>query len=139
MVVVIESQFPPVTLGIDYGRKRIGLALSYGSLAEPLTIIENDERVLEKLHFVCVEHRVAQLVVGISEREMAVESHQFGQLLTSQLSLPVKYIDENFTSRAVQEKMQWLGGKQRRKEPIDHLAAAEILQEWLDQQQSPTE
>lgn len=129
-----QNKFPPTTLGIDYGRKRIGLALSYGSLAEPLTIIENDERVLEKLHFVCVEHRVVQLVVGISEREMAVESHQFGQLLANQLSLPVKYIDENFTSITVQEKLQWLGGKQRRKDPIDHLAAAEILQEWLDQQ-----
>ncbi len=131
---MIETQFPPITLGIDYGRKRIGLAVSAGSLAEPLTIIENDERVIEKLHFVCVEHRVAQLVVGISQREMAVESHEFGHLLANQLSLPVKYIDENFTSIAVQEKMQWLGGKQRRKDPIDHLAAAEILQEWLDQQ-----
>lgn len=126
-------------LCIDYGRKRIGLALSYGTLAEPLTIIENDERVLEKLHFICAEHRVNHLIVGISQREMAVESKQFGQLIGQQLGMPVQYADENFSSAAVHEKLQWLGGKQRRKEPIDHLAAAEILQDWLDEHAGPTE
>ncbi|MCA9372692.1 Holliday junction resolvase RuvX [Candidatus Woesebacteria bacterium] len=119
-------------LGLDYGRKRIGLAVSYATLAEPLTIIENDDRVLEKLHFICAEQHITQIIVGISQREMAVESHQFGQLLASQLALPIRYQDENFTSKIVHEKQLWLQGKARRKEPIDHLAAAEILQAWIE-------
>lgn len=128
------NTFPPTTLGIDYGRQRIGLALSYASLAEPLTILQNTENVVMEISSICAEHQVAQLVVGISEREMAVESRQFGMMLGQQLKLPVAYVDERFSSKQVHEKLQWLQGKQRRKEPIDQLAAAEILQDWLDSQ-----
>ena len=120
-------------LAIDYGTKRLGLAVSHASLAVPLKIIEYKElsRAIEQIKQTCSEHNIALIVVGLSEQEMAEESRRFGATLEQQVQIPVEYADETLTSKEVRHKMKERG-KRLGSKPIDHLAAALILEEWLE-------
>ncbi len=120
-------------LGIDYGTKRVGLAISFGPLAEPLGIIENSDTLLPSLLFLCVEQKVEEIVVGLSDREMAKKTQEFVDLLKTKLDLPIHFIDESYSSHQVHQLIRESGMKQKkRQEPIDHFAATYILQEYLD-------
>lgn len=124
-------------LGIDYGTKRIGLAVSYGSLAEPFTIIENSELVIEKLLDVIQEEDITKIVMGISDRTMAEETRQFAEKLKKNVRIPIEFFDESFSSKQVQKKLIESQTKMsKRQQPIDHFAAAHVLQEYLDTQAS---
>ncbi|NCN82625.1 MAG: Holliday junction resolvase RuvX [Candidatus Pacebacteria bacterium] len=120
-------------LGIDFGTKRIGLALSFASLAEPLTIVENDATVFANIQQIITKEKVGQLVCGISEGEMAVKTKQFATELALFTKLPIEYVDETLSSQVVRAKTQTKRSSNSHK-PVDHFAAAEILQEWLDMQ-----
>ena len=120
-------------LGIDFGTKRIGLALSFASLAEPLTILENDPNIFARIQQIIIDERVQQLVCGLSEGEMAVKTQQFGTQLSLVTALPVVYVDETLTSQVVRVKTK-TKRLQHQRTPVDHFAATEILQEWLDLQ-----
>jgi putative holliday junction resolvase len=121
------------TLAIDYGTKRIGLAVSHGTLAEPVAVIANDELVFSALQKIITEEKVEQLLVGISEREMAEKSKAFAQQLAEQFQLPIEFMDETLSSVTIHHKLAHSHMKRsKRQQPIDHYAAAEFLQEWLD-------
>jgi len=126
---------PTRTLGIDYGDARIGLALSYGTLAEPLIVIPNDGSHWDTLQSTIHEFNVSHLVIGQSEHKMAEKSIAFAQQLSSLVHLPVNMQDETLSSKEVQTKLreQRVGKKQYRG-PIDHFAAAIILQRYLDEE-----
>lgn len=133
-VSLATSTMIPPTLGIDFGTKRIGVAISQATLAEPLTVIPNDEGVMTTLLTLCQEHAIAQLVIGVSEGEMAVQSREFGLQLASQTKLPVFFTDETLTTKEAHTKVHQPGVKHsKRFEPVDHLAAAHLLQEWIDE------
>jgi len=63
-------------LGIDYGRKKLGLAISEGPLAEPLRILRYQEiKILsERIRKIVEALRIEKIVVGISEGEMAKDN-----------------------------------------------------------------
>ena len=120
------------TLGLDFGTKRIGVAVSYLSLAQPLTIIDNDNQIWQQLENLIKEHKIKHIVVGISENQMAKKTQMFVKELQRHFDLPVTMIDETLTSYQVH---QWLRQQpaKKRNQPIDHMAAAVILQQYLDQ------
>ena len=121
------------TLGIDYGVKRIGLAISYHSLAEPLMILPHGNDVFAELQKIIKEHNVGQLVFGISDGDMAEKTRIFAEKLKLLNGLPLAFIDEAYSSKQVHEKMKIKRGPRRsQQKPIDHYVAAELLQEWLD-------
>ncbi|MDA1079881.1 MAG: Holliday junction resolvase RuvX [bacterium] len=121
------------TLGIDFGTKRIGLALSFASLAEPLAIVENDAQVFAEIQKIIDEEKVGQLVCGISEGEMATKTKVFATELSLRTNLPLEFVDETLSSQVVRAKTNTTRSQDNHK-PVDHYAAAEILQEWLDLQ-----
>lgn len=122
-------------LAIDYGTKRIGTAVSYDFLAEPLEIVSNDEQCFSRIQQLCQENQIEKIVVGLSDRKMAEETKKFTQKLSEYIQLPIEFFDESFSSKDVQKKLIDAGSKQsRRKQPIDDLAAAHFLQEYLDSQ-----
>lgn len=150
--------FPPTTLGIDYGTRRIGLAISRASLVEPLTVIhipqkvttdahvpgqlqkESFDFVLTQLKKIIEEEGVKQLVVGVSEGAMEQASRIFGNELSTYFKLPVYFVDETLTSQVVEQKMREVRksfifrpthGKSSQK-ALDHYAAAEILEAFFD-------
>ena len=133
-------------LAIDYGRKRIGLALSdeLGLTAQPLETLERTNRRndLRRLREVVRKHAVGRIVVGNPVRldgasgEMAEEVARFAQRVQKELGLPVEMADERLSSWEAQETA--VSSKAKRGKPkagIDAVAAAVMLRDFLEREQ----
>lgn len=131
------------TLGIDYGDKRIGLALSdeLGIIASPLEVyrrksLEEDLKYLAKI---IDDKKVGDIVIGLpinmdgTMGERVQLTKAFGKNLSSITILPIRYIDERWTS-IESEKILIEGNvrREKRKALIDKMAAQNILQRYLD-------
>lgn len=123
-------------LALDFGTERIGVAISYGTLAEPLTILKNDETIVAQLQALINEYKITELVVGISESKTAQRTIAFVARLKNELYLPISLIDETLSTQVVRKKLLETGRplSEVQKTRVDHLAAAELLQDWLDEQ-----
>ncbi len=122
-------------LGIDYGRKKIGLALADGPLAEPWKVIrvESAKEALKKVIEVIKVIQVEKIVVGISEGEMGEESKEFSISLSRSLSVPVETFDETLTTQEAQKLSTEAGVKRKKRRGLeDAYAAAVMLQNYLD-------
>jgi putative Holliday junction resolvase len=133
-------------LGVDVGARRIGVAVSEGRVAVPLTIVEHEsrERDLERVAAIARERGVAVVVVGLpvlesgDEGEQARRTRRFGDALARRIDVPVVYQDERFSSvraeDALAEATTVRGRASRRsgKRRIDDVAAAVILQAYID-------
>ncbi|PIU28489.1 Holliday junction resolvase RuvX [Candidatus Woesebacteria bacterium CG07_land_8_20_14_0_80_44_9] len=122
-------------LGIDYGRKKIGLAVSGGKLAEPLKVIRyRDIKILsEKLQKIVKENNIEKIVVGVSEGEMGEESKKFALAISHQPLAIVETFDETLSTHEAKKLSLEAGisrGKRRGLE--DAFAAAVMLQSYLD-------
>lgn len=101
-------------LAIDYGRKRLGLAVSDEGrmVARPLGTMErvNRRADLARLKKVAREQAVTQLVVGLplrldgTEGEIAAEARAFGERIAKALRLPLAMVDERLTSWEASER-----------------------------------
>ncbi len=123
-------------LAFDFGTKRIGCAVSYGSLAEPLEIISNNDQKFARIQELIEEYGITQIVVGISENKSGERTEDFVAELKKVVAIPIELVDETLSTQVVRKKLQergvstWLATNKK----VDHLAAAELLQEWLDTQ-----
>lgn len=125
-------------LGIDYGRKKIGLATADGLLAEPLkTLRYQDIKILSGvLREITEKLKVKKIVVGISEGKMAKETKAFGERIEAKLGIPVVYQDETLTTQEAHELAIKAGIKRKkRRELEDAYSATLILQAYLDSKQ----
>ena len=130
-------------LGVDYGTKRVGLAVSSPDqkFAGPLENYPRRTEPLDAKHFTQVisENRIKGLVIGLpvhlsgDEGQKAVESRAFGQWLAELTGLPIRFWDERFTSARAEEALLEAGlSKKKRKARLDKLAAQFMLQAYLD-------
>jgi putative transcription antitermination factor YqgF len=120
-------------LGIDYGEIHIGLAFADSSLAQPLETIQR-HLALDQIQHLIHKLRIQALVVGISEHHMAQHTQRFAQQLHHLTHLPIYYQDETLSSYTTRVKIaQARAKKSRRQQKIDHLVAAQILQDFLDE------
>lgn len=133
-------------LGVDFGTKRIGLAVSdpTNTLATPLETLvrRTGKRVpLAKMVEIADRHDVAQVVVGLPlgldgiENEWCAEVRTLGARLAERLSAPVAFVDERLTSVRAERAIRSIGlprGERQRKDRVDAAAAQLILQAWLD-------
>ncbi len=131
-------------LGIDYGEKRVGLAISspVGHIAQGLpTIVRMDGTdYLEELAVLIKEKEVGEIVIGLPKNmndtigEKAEEVLGLVETLKSKFNLPVHTVDERLTTvrahRAMTEAKMSKKGKKKR---VDMIAAQLILQCYLDQ------
>lgn len=137
---------PRRVLAVDYGRKRIGLALSdeLGLTAQPLTTLVrvNRQTDLRRLREACRAHGVAHIIVGHplhmtgEAGEMADEAARFAARLEKQTGIGVELVDERLTSweakQTVAETRSSASSKTRRREPLDDVAAAVLLRDYLE-------
>ena len=114
-------------LGVDFGEKKIGLAMATGPLSEPTGIVKNLKEVVR----FCQEHEIDKIIVGLSEGEMAKKQKKVAQRLGELTGLPVELQDETLTTKEAIIKMKQAGKKVRKREE-DAFAAALILQDYLD-------
>jgi len=125
-------------LGIDYGLKKVGLAIATGSLADPLLVLRySDIRILEKeIAKICEKERIEKIVVGISEGQMAKKTKEFIKDLENQISIPIVKFDETLSTQDAQRLSIESGMRRsKRKEMEDAIAAAVMLQNYLDERQ----
>ena len=153
----IRAVVPNRILAIDYGRRKMGLALADAAarIAEPCTTLErlNRNEDMRRLREFAREHQVKQIVVGLPLRldgtpgEMAEEAKRFAERVRKQLGLPVELVDERLTSweaeRILEEELgrrithveTRKGKKPTRisdgKYTVDAVAAMVILREYL--------
>ncbi len=127
-------------LGIDYGTKRIGLAISddLGLTARPLDVVSR-EGLADALRQITRDHPVDGVVLGLPtslaghEGQSAEGARALGTEIADLLGVNVEYVDERFTSRMAESALLESGMKRRdRKETVDKVAAAIILQTYLD-------
>lgn len=131
-------------LAIDWGSKHLGLA--YGSLQTKLVIPEtklylNDNLLFEKLQQILSQKPISEIVLGKPTNFHGGET-QIGQQIESfKLELEKRFpnikvisVDERKSSQSATAKMQGLTGKNQM---IHNLSAAEILQLYLDLQNTP--
>jgi len=130
-------------LGLDFGSKRIGLAISdgLGITAQPLDTITPDK--LHTLNELIKEYEVEELVVGLplnmngSKGPKAEEAIAFVEELKKTISVPIKMWDERLTTMAVEKELIRADvSRKKRKRSIDKLAAQLILQGYLDAQRA---
>jgi len=131
---------PGRVLGLDYGERRIGAALSdsLGLTAQPLVVLTR-KNLLNEILALVKQHEVALIVIGLprhmsgEEGVKAEEARAFGARVAEKTGLPVEYMDERLTTLAAQRMLSetdMSGAKKRA--VVDKLAAALILQTWLD-------
>lgn len=138
-------------LGLDIGRKRIGVAGCDGTglLATGLTTIERTsfDRDVEQLRLLVRDRQVQLLVVGMpysmdgSVGAQAKQVKRLAHRLSEALDLPIEFVDERLTSFQAEQMMLAENlSPSRNKALIDRKAAAIILQQWLDdRRRSPSQ
>lgn len=124
-------------LGIDYGTKKIGLALSdeAGSMGFPHRIIGNDSRTVDEVVALIQKEKVAAIVMGESraysgeENPVAKEARVFAELLTQRTGVPVHYEPEMLTTQEARRNFE--GVHDSKSGNVDASAAALILTSYL--------
>lgn len=119
------------TLGLDFGKSKIGVAIAESEFAEPLKIIKFSEAE-KKIINIIKEYRIEKIVIGISEGSMAEETRLFALKLGKVTPVPIEFEDETLTSMEAIDRMREVG-KQRK--PEDAVSAAIILQSYLDRKE----
>lgn len=115
-------------LGIDYGTKQIGLAVSISDIINTLPSIENNSDTISKINKILVEHRISKIYVGLSEGKVAKKTLGFISILRSVIKLPIETVEESVSTIEAQKiYKQNLGSKKLYKKQIDSIAAAVIL------------
>ena len=130
-------------LGLDVGTKTIGIAMS-----DPLRMLASPVRTLsrksvrqdtDQLAKIVAEHGIEELVVGLpyeldgSEERSARLARQIGTAIGERTGLPVRYVDERYSSVDAERQLIEAGmSRARRKQVIDQAAAVLILQSYLD-------
>jgi putative holliday junction resolvase len=128
-------------LAIDHDTKRTGLAIcdAEEKIASPLCVLLGGKGLALKIAQIVKAESVGAIIVGLpvnmddSEGPQAKIAKAFAADLAGQVDVPVHLHDERLTSFAAEEKLQASGlSRGKRRGVLDAIAAAEILQGFLD-------
>ena len=130
-------------LALDHGTKRIGVAVSdeLKMIAQPLEYIltEPFDAFLARLKQILAEKEVERVFIGMPRNmdgtygPAAEKVREFIAALTPEISVPIKTLDERLTSaQANRVLLQGNVRRDQRKEKVDKMAAAILLQSYLD-------
>ncbi len=129
-------------LAIDYGTKRTGLAVCdpAETIASPYAVLHGHKDLIQQIGRVVAFENIEAIIVGLplnmddSEGPQAKKVRAFAKELQAHVRIPVYFQDERLSSFGAEEKLEEIGlPKGKRLERLDALAAAEILQAFLDQ------
>ena len=129
-------------LGLDYGTRRVGVAVSdpLGITAQPRVVLDaRDPRLMEQIAGLATELGVERVVVGLpvslngTEGPAAAAAREFAAAVGEATGLPVELADERFTSVSAERVLVQAGLSGRRRRAVrDRVAAAVMLQAYLD-------
>jgi putative Holliday junction resolvase len=139
------------TLGIDYGDRRIGVAVSdeLGAMALPVITLEKERKLSDRVRRIIrlgKQYQVTAFVVGLpllmsgEEGPQAQTTREFAERLKERSGLTVELVDERLSTQAAVRALDEMEVRgKRRKELVDQSAATIILQTWLDRTKSGTQ
>lgn len=130
-------------LGLDPGTKRIGVAISdeLGMIAQPLEFIpaHPSDDAFARMKELIAEKQVDEIIVGMPRNmngtlgPAAEKAQAFIEQIRERVSLPVREWDERLTTVQAQRVLIDAGTRRnKRKEKVDKMAAAILLQSYLD-------
>ncbi len=128
-------------LGIDFGDVRIGVAVSdpLGITAQALPYLRNGSDTVQRILALIQDYDVQSIAVGLPQRRgedtlQTQKVRDFARVLQSKTEVPIQFVDEGFTTLAVQKKLIGANvSRAKRKEKVDSLSAALLVQRILDQ------
>ena len=137
-----------IVMGLDYGSVTVGVAVSdsLGLTAVGIETIQRTSetklrRTLARIEDLVAQYHVTKIVLGLpvhmdgSEGERVVYARAFGEKVAKRLSLPVVWQDERLTTYEAREILREEGTDPKEyKKHLDRIAAAIILQDYLDSQ-----
>lgn len=140
----MSSRRPPERiLGLDVGGKRTGIAVAdeLGMFASPVGFILRGPRDRDELRALVARFGITRIVAGLPsslsgrEGRQAEEVREYADALADELDLPLDYWDERLTSTIAERALIDRGvTRAKRREQIDAVAAAVMLQNYLDAQ-----
>lgn len=122
-------------LGIDFGKRKIGLAYSEGFLASPLAVVDvrTEKQALSEITNVIERLAIERIIIGLSGGVLDTSAQTFGEHLTNQTHIPVIYIDETLTSKeAIKKMIEGKTTQKKRKILEDAVAATIILNTYIE-------
>ncbi len=129
-------------LAIDFGEKRIGIAVTdpMNIFAYPLITLQNDNSFLTRLKNIIDEYNVVKVLIGNPIRESGGESSIFKLIIEmkekieNKFCLPVELIDERYSSEIARQRiLETVVSKKKRRDKslLDKNSAAVILEDYL--------
>ena len=130
-------------LALDHGTKRVGVAVSdeTKTIAQPLEFISAEPFAdfLARLKKILTEKEIELVLLGLPRNmdgsfgPAAQKAQAFAGALKNEIAVPIKFLDERLTSKmANQVLIQANVRRDKRKEKVDKMAAAILLQSYLD-------
>ena len=132
-------------IGLDYGDRRIGVAVSdpLNVIARGVTVVQNNDNAIAEIGRLASEYDAEKIVIGLplnlkgEHGQKAEQVEAFIASLEKELGLVIVRVDERFTSHMAHETLRTMGVKKSERQSkgrIDEMAAALILQSYLDRQ-----
>ena len=133
-------------LAIDYGIKYTGLAICdlMETIVSPLTVIQGQKELPKEIVNIVKTENVEAIVLGLPlnmDGSVGIQAKlvfKFAEQLKEHLDIPIHYQDERLSSFSAEDKLastEFIGGRKRKKR-IDAIAAAEILETFLEQKRT---
>lgn len=128
-------------LAIDYGNKRTGLAICDESetITSPLAVLDTNNSLIEKITQIIKDENVGAVVLGLPLNMDGTQGSQakivkdFSQQLKKHIDIPIHFEDERLSSFAAEDKLAAAElTRKKKKKRLDAVAAAVILQTFLD-------
>lgn len=131
-------------MGIDFGTVRIGIAVSdpLKIIAQGFTTVQNDDRAMDRILQIITEQAVGRIIIGDpltlrgEKSAKGEEVAEFVRALKQRTDVETVMLDERFTSVMAQRTMLTMGTKKKQRQnnkgKVDEIAAAILLQSYLD-------
>ncbi len=120
-------------LGLDWGMKRIGMAISDGQLASSFGTFEvqNLQQAITKVTEIVHKENIDQVVIGLPEGEMGKNVQRAAGKLTAS-NIHVELADETLSSKNALQTMITMGASKKARKEDHAMAAMLLLQDYLD-------
>ncbi len=128
-------------LAIDLGQKRTGLAICDDGemIASPLCLITDQSSLISRIKKIVAAEEAGAIVIGLplnmdgSEGDPVNNIRNFANELAKEIDLPIHFQDERLTSFDAEQKLAGEFTRKKKKKRLDAIAAASILQAFLDE------
>ncbi len=119
-------------LALDLGKKRVGVAISHGFVAQAIAVLDFGDSFLDDLAEIVEHEKVEEIVIGLplsktgAETEQSIWNKAEGEKIEKHFGLHVEYVDEAYSTVSLDS----------RSNQIDALSAKIILEQYLNEKES---